>query len=630
MKRFVNFFTCFIFVILFLGMSVGNAFARSAGPPDGETGSPADSGNTCTVCHTDFAVNSGTLTFSITTPANYTPGTAQNVTVSFDNASGGMFGFELMVLDASTPPVSVGTLTIGGGDTQLGTSPSYIKQTASGNTHGASASWSFTWTPLAGQTGTVTFYAAGNEADGTGGTDNDRIYTATAMASPVGAVTDPVLDIDINGLDGPVTLGTSAAFNLTISMNGGGNTDPVDWWVYVTAGGSNVYWTGSTWVTAVTPLTSAYPPLTFGAYPVLSLPGGIGSPFVGTYHFSVDDNNDGLKDDTFTDSVDLTVRDLSFSQDILPLFSASAGTGAWFPYGDPDVANGSPATACGTCHAGGEPPEECPPECHFIDFNSHAGWLAGADEGMMPLLGESSVGATDYNWGKSKLRSRLRDNRMPPGFPFNIGEENRDGGDVDLSDDGNDIDLGGGRFWVNRAGTTGLTEVEYGGANNAVGLLGAYVASLGGDVEGYADSDGAVVFADIAGLFSLNSAWYNGSVSCTACHFCDTEPPCFHMIDFDTEAGLLAGADEGTMPLLGESSVGDTDYSWSSKSKLKNRLRDNRMPPDAPFDVHELTRDGRTFPHPLTGVRITAVDLIGEWVIGPDGVAGTSDDALDN
>ena len=57
----------------------------------------------------------------------------------------------------------------------------------------------------------------------------------------------------------------------------------------------------------------------------------------------------------------------------------------------------------------------------------------------------SSEGATDYDWSHSKLRKRLRNNRMPPGIPFMIDEGNRDGGDVVLSAaaDGNDIALGG-------------------------------------------------------------------------------------------------------------------------------------------------------------------------------------------
>ena len=57
------------------------------------------------------------------------------------------------------------------------------------------------------------------------------------------------------------------------------------------------------------------------------------------------------------------------------------------------------------------------------------------------------------------------------------------------------------------------------------------------------------------------------------------------MINFNTEAGLLAGADEGSEPLLGEAVAGDGGpYNWS-KSGLRARVRNNRMPPNAPFDA---------------------------------------------
>ena len=138
MKRFVSFFTCFIFVILFLGMSVSNIFAFSGGPPDGRTGSPADGGLTCnaTGCHNDFTLNTaGRLAFSITPPANYIAGTASTVTVSFNNTIGGKYGFELMALDASDNPV--GTLDTLNFNTQV--SGNYIKHTEAGNTHGGTA-----------------------------------------------------------------------------------------------------------------------------------------------------------------------------------------------------------------------------------------------------------------------------------------------------------------------------------------------------------------------------------------------------------------------------------------------------------------------------------------------------------
>ena len=293
---------------------------------------------------------------------------------------------------------------------------------------------------------------------------------------------------------------------------------------------------------------------------------------------------------------------VSYRDDIQPLFTMG---GAWFNYG------GTAAGACVTCHAGddGIDPEECPPECHLMDLGTRAGMLNGADGGSEPILGESAVGDTDFNWGSSGLRKRLRNNRMPPGFPFAIDESNRNGGDIDLSNDGDDINLGG-QFYLNTTGG----DVDYGILEtNAIGLLEAYVSGLKGSPVTYAGSAGTVTFTDVAGLFSKPNVWYNGGPACTSCHYCNTEPPCYHMIDFNTEAGLLAGADNGEEPLLGESVVGATDFNWGS-SGLRKRLRNNRMPPEAPFVLDESNRDGLMLVHPVTGSDVSAVDLIGEWV----------------
>lgn len=460
-------------------------------------------------------------------------------------------------------------------------------------------------------------------------------YTTTASVSGQGGpVTNPSPDIQANSSNGPLTLGASDTLNVTVSMDAGGGTGSADWWVYATITSVGTFWytlePASSWVLSATPVRTFGGPLfDLTTLNVLSLAGLPIGDYV--FNFSVDANMDGAKDDTFKDSVSVTVKTdaVSFKNDIAPLFNSTSGNGAWFNYGNGGDTFG-PDRACGTCHAGddGVEPEQCPPECHLMDLNTHAGWLAGADGGTAPLLGEGTVGNTTYDWSKAKLRKRLRDNRMPPGIPFNIDELNRNGGSVDTSDDGNDIALGG-QFFVNVAGTDGRGEVEYGGTDSAIGLLSAYVDGLNGTPATYAGSANPVVFADIAGLFSRPNVWYNGGLACTSCHYCAEEPPCFHEIDFNTEAGLLAGADGGSVPLLGESVVGVAPFNWG-ESGLRARLRNNRMPPNSPFDVNELTRNGPMVTHPITGVQVRAVDLIGEWVIGKDGIAGTFDDALDN
>ena len=54
----------------------------------------------------------------------------------------------------------------------------------------------------------------------------------------------------------------------------------------------------------------------------------------------------------------------------------------------------------------------------------------------VPILGQSEVSASDFDWAVSKLEERLRNNRMSPGQPFDIYETNRDSPFVEVSDDG--------------------------------------------------------------------------------------------------------------------------------------------------------------------------------------------------
>jgi hypothetical protein len=66
-----------------------------------------------------------------------------------------------------------------------------------------------------------------------------------------------------------------------------------------------------------------------------------------------------------------------------------------------------------------------------MDLTSYEGILTGADSLEEPpgvsILGESAAGAGDFDWDNSKLRARLRNNRMAPGWVFDITEGNRNG-----------------------------------------------------------------------------------------------------------------------------------------------------------------------------------------------------------
>jgi len=289
----------------------------------------------------------------------------------------------------------------------------------------------------------------------------------------------------------------------------------------------------------------------------------------------------------------------TFAADVLPLFNTN---GVWY--------EGS--QACTGCHFANSENSY-----HEMDLSSYQGVLTGADSISAPpgvsILGASEVGATDFDWDHSKLRGRLRNNRMPPGWEFDVTEGNRDGLCVEVSADGAKIVAG-----------------EYGCDLNGAGLIGAWVQAGAPETDPFEYGGQQLTFErDVLPFFTQPSMWYDGSQACTGCHFSNSENS-YHEMDLSSYQGIMTGADSISAPpgvsILGASEVGATDFDWSH-SKLRERLRNNRMPPGIAFDITEENRDGPLVLHgkPVevtkTGAtfgsgecQVKAVALIGDWV----------------
>jgi hypothetical protein len=255
----------------------------------------------------------------------------------------------------------------------------------------------------------------------------------------------------------------------------------------------------------------------------------------------------------------------TFAADILPLFTTD---GVWF--------EGS--QACSGCHFGaGEN------SYHEMNLTTYEGIRAGADVLEEPpgvsILGESEPGKGDLDWEHSKLRGRLRNNRMPPGWMFDLTEENRNGPCVTVGAQGVQVQIG-----------------QYGCELNAVGVIQAWVEA--GAPNGEFEYGGAKLAfeRDVLPFFTANGIWYEGSQACTGCHFGASENS-YHEMDLSSYEGVRAGADSLEEPpgvsILGESEPGKGDFDWAS-SKLRERLRNNRMPPGIEFDITEENRNGPT------------------------------------
>lgn len=187
MKRYMKIVACFACVLW--SVNVSKLYAFSGGPPDGRTGSPADVLTCQDGCHDSFALNTGTATFSLSDPGSYTLGETLSISISFSNSSTAKHGFELSALDANNN--HVGTFSNVDGNTQTTDgNGNYIKHTSAGSSQSGNAGWNVQWTaPVSGVQDPVTFYAAGNEADGSGTNKGDYIYTTTRNITATASVT---------------------------------------------------------------------------------------------------------------------------------------------------------------------------------------------------------------------------------------------------------------------------------------------------------------------------------------------------------------------------------------------------------------------------------------------------------
>jgi hypothetical protein len=178
MKKFNFIYTTFgLCLMAFLFLS------NSSNPPVGNTGS---AGTTCASCHSGGSYG-GNMTIT-GVPATIQPNAVYAITVTLNKTTGtsGRAGFQLNVINAAG--TRMGTLAAGTG---VGVITSGVHQyarqnavTAFVNTGVGSKSWTFNWTaPATTTNNNITFYAAGNIADGTGGTGADQIVTSTASGT---------------------------------------------------------------------------------------------------------------------------------------------------------------------------------------------------------------------------------------------------------------------------------------------------------------------------------------------------------------------------------------------------------------------------------------------------------------
>ena len=195
------------------------ARAYSAGPPAGFTHAPGELD--CADCHTTPAQSTGTLTLN--TPQTYTPGQTYDITVTHATADPTRvrWGFELTALDGaderagSFAPADDLTRVVSG----EGPFPAreYVEHTSKGTFPGQQdgASWTFRWSAPAEDVGPVTFYLAGNQANGDGNSSGDNIYFTFKSATYQPPAPD--FRLSVTPSSRTVVQGHAASYDVTVT-----------------------------------------------------------------------------------------------------------------------------------------------------------------------------------------------------------------------------------------------------------------------------------------------------------------------------------------------------------------------------------------------------------------------------
>lgn len=174
-----------IFCLLSFPTEYQKVSASASGPTNSHTNAPGEAN--CTVCHSQFPVNSGSGNISITgLPKNYLPNQQIPVTVTINDQEAVTYGFQLTAIDSQGK--KIGTYTLPGQNPPPlqtvngivdGNQREYIEHTLQGitPTQFGTKSWTFMWNAPGLRAGKVSFYVAGNASDSSNDTSGDYIYT---------------------------------------------------------------------------------------------------------------------------------------------------------------------------------------------------------------------------------------------------------------------------------------------------------------------------------------------------------------------------------------------------------------------------------------------------------------------
>jgi hypothetical protein len=216
MKKLKYFFLPALGILAFVTMG---HIVRSTGSPGGKTGSPGDQAKTCTDCHggAKAADKPGWITTDIPM-AGYRPEAEYTITVRGEHPTATAYGFELTAEKAGSIKTG-GFDKAGNNQVQLLSGTNAVTHTSSGTIPATNAkSWTMKWKAPPAGTGSITFYASVNAANGDSGTAGDAIFVSklaiveqdlssidqTEQLARISFFPNPATDqvtVEINGMD---------------------------------------------------------------------------------------------------------------------------------------------------------------------------------------------------------------------------------------------------------------------------------------------------------------------------------------------------------------------------------------------------------------------------------------------
>ena len=225
MKSLKNILSVSVGLVLLFVASTGTVSAFSFGPPDERTGAPNEATCVAAGCHAGNDLNASGGSLMVTIPETYQPNEVYTIVVDLARTGQSKWGFEMTALDGDG--ARAGTFEIDpAGNTQLGEAngKQYIKQTAIGAAAGTNDEngWEFQWTAPDTDVGPITFYAAGNAANGNFTATGDYIYTTQSESTPPIPVIAGV-SLEVVGDTALSTLDTVAGVNYTLQVTNTGN-----------------------------------------------------------------------------------------------------------------------------------------------------------------------------------------------------------------------------------------------------------------------------------------------------------------------------------------------------------------------------------------------------------------------